>query len=103
MRQSRKNASFAFKSLLARASDERDVQKFHRRAPFEARIASARQPHSAHSSLADGRLERVGADFLSTQRRLAVLRARGLDQARVNFRLDGSLVAQGVVPPQERL
>src|SRR5216684_4433777 len=94
MRQTREKAAFAFESLLSCASEKCKVQKFHRCAPFEATIAPSGHPDRAHSSVADRRLQRVGAKCLSSQWRRA---------GECRLTLQESLVTERVVFPEQRL
>ncbi len=69
MRQAREDRAFAPEAIFARAADQRGVQQLHRRVPFEASVAAAREPHRAHPAVTDRRDQRVGANLLPGQRR----------------------------------
>ena len=65
VRQLREHIALAAEPFLDRAADQRSVQQFDSRAPFEAPVAAFGEPHAAHSALADERQEAVRANDLS--------------------------------------
>src|SRR5260370_20806098 len=95
MCETRENIAFAFESFLASAPEKRDVQEFDRCVPFEATIAASGQPDGAHSSLANRRLQRVGAHRLSSKRRWS--------KGRLRAQLEKPLFMERLVLLEQRL
>ena len=77
VRQPRQHLAFALEAQRAGAADQRRVQQLHRDGALEAAVGAAREPDAAGAALADGRLQRVGADALAGERAGRVVRCRG--------------------------
>src|SRR5690242_21020658 len=67
VRQPAQNAALAFKTVLAAATHQRQVEKLHRDAPLKPSISTFGQPNASHSTLSEQRDQRVGANRLSGQ------------------------------------
>src|SRR5439155_16723837 len=72
MRQARENVALPLEPFRAAAREQREVEQLDRDVTFEAAVAAPGKPHRAHAALTEQVLERVAADRLALQRRLAL-------------------------------
>src|SRR5262249_7460650 len=83
MSEPRENAALAAKPRLAAAPDERGIEKLDRDLAFEAPVAAACEPDTAHAALPELRFERVGTEDLSSERRAPELLGDQHQEARL--------------------
>ena len=85
MGEPREDRPLASETRFAGPSEEGERQELHRGDPFESPVASPRQPDRSHPSLAERRLERVGAEPLTGECRVGGLGVEGSREKAVGF------------------
>src|SRR5262249_42590905 len=76
MLQAGEHTALAREAPLRRMPDESGAQQLPRRLPFDPAIASVREPHAAHATVAQRHIERVRAELLARQGRFRHYRRR---------------------------